>query len=318
MRARLMAVAVATALAMPAAVSAQETSSEADAINASGRIAGSVCSPTCNDGYVAALFDKRGGFTPLGTLGGFAAVFGDLSENGWGVGQADEAALHPSGTHISKAFILDGFALRSLGTLPGYAFSQAYGVNEKGEAVGWSYNLEDSGLTMQTFRAFVTAPRGGAMRELGTLGGPTSIARDITEDGRIVGGAAIADGRTRAFLYEEGHMTELPSLGGGFAEANAINAGGQMAGSATYPGQPNNRRRAVMWDADGIHDLGTLGGQVARAWGINQRGEIVGQAQTADGATHAVLWRNTISGRSAAATPSPWTSTSEATSSASR
>ena len=145
---------------------------------------------------------------------------------------------------------------------------------------------------MPNFRGFLV-DRAGVMHDLGTLGGPTAIARDISNSGRIVGGSRIADGRNRAFLYDQGTMTELPSLGGIFDEATGINERAWMVGSAFYPGQPN-ARRAVLWRNGGIEDLGTLGGATARAWRINERGDVVGQARTGDGVTHAFLWRDGV------------------------
>ena len=39
-------------------------------------------------------------------------------------------------------------------------------------------------------------------------------------------------------------------------------------------------------------DLGTLGGANSKAFGINPRGDIVGQSETANGETHAFLYRD--------------------------
>ena len=50
--------------------------------------------------------------------------------------------------------------------------------------------------------------------DLGTLGGRTSQAIGISENGLIVGDAETAAGQTHAFLYENGVMQDLGTLGG--------------------------------------------------------------------------------------------------------
>ena len=263
--------------------------SEAGAVAPGGAIAGSSCSPGCAS-YDAIVRLKDGSVRRLGTLGGFAAISTAINARGVVVGQADTPLFEPNGLHVSLAFLADENGMRSLGTLPGYVNSQAYGLNDLGAAVGWTYNTNPvTGGTVQNFRAFVV-DGDGSMQDLGTLGGATAIARDISNSGRIVGGSRIADGRNRAFVYDHGMMIGLPSLGGPFDEATGINERGWMVGSAVYSGQ--QVRRAVLWRNGGIEDLGTLGGTTARAWRINERGDVVGQARTGTGQTHAFLWRH--------------------------
>jgi len=266
--------------------------SEAAAVAAGGAVAGSSCSPGCSS-YDAIVRLTDGTIRRLGTLGGFAAISTAINGRGTVVGQADTALFEPNGFAVSLAFVADEDGMRSLGTLPGYVNSQAYGLNDRGDVVGWTYNTNPvTGATVPNFRGFLV-DRAGVMHDLGTLGGPTAIARDISNSGRIVGGSRIADGRNRAFLYDQGTMTELPSLGGVFDEATGINERAWMVGSAVYPGQPN-ARRAVLWRNGRIEDLGTLGGATARAWRINERGDVVGQARTGNGQTHAFLWRDGV------------------------
>ena len=50
--------------------------------------------------------------------------------------------------------------------------------------------------------------------ELGTLGGQSSLASAINEHRQIVGSSETAAGETHAFLWENGHMTDLGTLGG--------------------------------------------------------------------------------------------------------
>src|SRR5262245_5455114 len=68
-------------------------------------------------------------------------------------------------------------------------------------------------------------------RDLGTLGGNRSYARDINDSGVIVGWADNADGTARAFRYSSGVMTDI---GIGTAEvesqANGLNDVGAVVG----------------------------------------------------------------------------------------
>src|SRR5687768_13307809 len=47
------------------------------------------------------------------------------------------------------------------------------------------------------------------MIELGTLGGPSSRATDIDQEGRVVGWAMTAELESHAFLWEDGVMINL-------------------------------------------------------------------------------------------------------------
>jgi probable HAF family extracellular repeat protein len=253
-----------------------------------------MCTPGC-DLFGVYVLEPDGELTPLGTLGGFAAVVGAMNERGTIVGQADTPLFEPNGFAVSVAFAgTKATGLHSLGTLPGFVNSQAYGINERGEIVGWSYNTNPvTGAIVPDFRGFVVG-LDGVMRDVGSLGGAT-IARDVSDRGVVVGSSRLADGQTRAFALEHGVMRELASLGGRFAEATGINKSGVIVGSATRPGFPNGQRRAVLWRKDGsIVDLGTLGGPFARAWKINARGDVVGDSVTAAGDVHAFLYRNGV------------------------
>jgi len=127
--------------------------------------------------------------------------------------------------------------------------------------------------------------------DLGSLGGPSgiSVAYDINKHGQIVGLTDTADGVRHAFLYENGVMTDLGTLGGHYSVAMAINDHGQVVGVADLP---NGDSHAFLWERGVMTDLGTLGGTFSQANDINNRGHIVGQAELADGRTHAFIWKN--------------------------
>jgi probable HAF family extracellular repeat protein len=67
--------------------------------------------------------------------------------------------------------------------------------------------------------------------DLGTLGGPTSIAYGINDFGVVVGQADNTTGRPRAFYYWHGKMTSLGTFrGGDLSVATGINEAGVITG----------------------------------------------------------------------------------------
>src|SRR4051794_34524752 len=50
--------------------------------------------------------------------------------------------------------------------------------------------------------------------DLGTLGGADSLGLGINDSGQVVGQSDTADGHTHAFLYSQGVMADLGTLGG--------------------------------------------------------------------------------------------------------
>ena len=171
------------------------------------------------------------------------------------------------------------------------------------------------------------APGPYVLTDLGTLGGLSAQAFDINDAGEIVGSSTNAALRSRAFLWSNGSMTDLGTLGG-HSEAQAISDTGKIAGrsqlsSSTY--------HAVLWGggtttdltpssdfaaANGVNDIGQvvgsidhskgfmshngvlteledLGGGCANAFDINDTGHIVGSSCTTQvNMPHATLWHN--------------------------
>ena len=206
--------------------------------------------------------------------------------------------------------------MSDLGTL-GRLYSEAYGIDDAGRVVGWSYSHLDTG------QAFFAGPNGVGMRDIGTLGGDRSIAYGINDAGQVVGESNTAAGTSHAFITGPDGigMRDLGTLVSGdlnaasdISTASAINASGRVIGFSFMRGAfitgpdgvgikdlnyygipagindagqvvgnlniPDGNSHAFITGADGMgmRDLGTLGGHHGWASGINDAGQAVGSA----------------------------------------
>lgn len=217
------------------------------------------------------------------------------------------------------------YAIVNLGTLGGTASNAFGGVNDKGSVTG-DANLAGD----QNEHAFLW--RDGVMTDLGTLGGPnSSVPFPVKDDkGLVVGVAQTAEidplgeswGNTfvctsatcqgsenlvRGFLWKDGVMTALPTLGGNNNGALGVNNRGQIVGGAETANQDPNCAppqvldiRAVVWGPQPgqIEALPTFpGDSSAVALAINDQGQVVGTSGACQGPAsglafqHAVLWQ---------------------------
>ena len=102
----------------------------------------------------------------------------------------------------------------------------------------------------------------------------------------------------RPFLWQDGHMSALPTAGGNNGSASDINNSGQIAGYAqtnvTDSGcPPYQTTAAVLWEKGKVQILPTVGSDPdGVAFGINDQGQAVGYSGTCTSANHAVSWAN--------------------------
>jgi len=101
------------------------------------------------------------------------------------------------------------------------------------------------------------------------------VALGINNSGQVVGYSVTSRGQIRAFLYSNGRMRILGTLGGEHSYAFAINDSGHVVGRSQIA---NGQSRAFLHTGGPPIDLGTFGGRFSSALGINNSGQVVGYA----------------------------------------
>jgi probable HAF family extracellular repeat protein len=201
--------------------------SSATRINNAGQVIGYAA--TAGDMADHAFLHTGGVMLDLGTLGGLSSSAYALNESGQVTGESGTAS---GDTH---AFLFDGTVLRDLGTLGG-TVSRGLDINSAGQAIGNSTLAGDI-----DFHGFIYS--NGVLQDLGTLGGTGSTARDINNHGQVVGTSTDLNWLSRAFLWENGTMTDLNTLlpansGWELTDARFINDNRQIVGEGYYQGTP--------------------------------------------------------------------------------
>jgi probable HAF family extracellular repeat protein len=283
--------------------------------------------PNCGnfDCLVSHAFQWQDGvLTDLGTLKGVGSdLFSGVNASnarGWIAGFSQNGEIDPvSGFPAVHAVLWKNSEISDLGTLGTGVQSSAGYVDNGGAVVGIS--------TVDTsFDPFASSPFGpysspthaftwknGVMRDLRTLGGPDSFITGFCDDERpeLVAGESYTNSTKNlttgfptlhAFLWKNGTMQDIPTLGGTFAYAQCANNRGQVIGQSSLTGDPgcdgsnplnSCNQHAFLWERGSLKDLGTLGGTFSIPIWLNNAAEAVGGATTInDESFHATLWKD--------------------------
>jgi probable HAF family extracellular repeat protein len=176
--------------------------------------------------------------------------------------------------------------IRRLPPLPGDSVSEASGIDEHGDAAGYSGTCGP--ILSIGSENHAALWRNGKPTDLGNLGGGNvaNSASGINNHGQVVGVSALPGDKTaHAFLWENGRMSDLGTLPGDhLSSAAGINDSGQVVGEscksvAHYP----HNCRIFIWQNGAMADLNTLVRPASSLhlihWGdINEHGDVVGQA----------------------------------------
>src|SRR6266446_3991798 len=256
-----------------------------------------------DDRYIEHAFQTRGG--PLEDLsvlpGGTSSCGQGINSNGTVVGFSTNAQIDPlTGYREIHATRWRHGEILDLGTLGGNE-SYANFINDRGQITGGALNTIPDAFTTELFigatqvHAFLWEH--GSMQDLGTLGGPDSSGYYINKRGEVAGQSFtnnIPNETTgiptlNPFLWRDGHMLDLGSLGGTFGVPDALNNRGQVVGGSTLAG--DEAFHPFLWEKGTMQDLGTFGGSFGEAFGINDHGAIVGKAYfPGDERWDAFLW----------------------------
>ena len=215
--------------------------------------------------------------------------------------------------YIAHAFQWQGGVRTDLGALVDGASSLANWVSNSGLIAGVSENGAIDPLLPGFPQLRAVLWKNGHITDLGVLpeGGYESIANAVNSKGQVIGAAlnAISDPnslgtggyptQTRAFLWENGVMQDLGTLGGTDAMPQFINERGQVVGwsytssaPSTCPNFAALATDSFIWDRrHGMQDLGTLGGTCTLVSGLNNNGTAVGGYVNDDQIQRGFVWK---------------------------
>jgi len=259
-----------------------------------------------------------------------------INNRGTAAGVADTSIPDPNcffDCLVDHAFVWKNGVKTALGELPGGLSSFPYWVNDRGLIVGQSQNGSIDPLT-GALEVRGVLWRNGQILDLGTLGGNASNTISINNRGQVAGAATNATldpfasatqgaclvfptnnpcsgftfafnslfspstTETHAFVWQDGFVRDLGTLGGPDSSSETNNDRGEVTGWSytSFVANPSSGTPNVdpfLWSPeDGkMTDLGSLGGTFGSPFWLNNRGQVVGASNLpGDQTFHPFLW----------------------------
>jgi len=185
-----------------------------------------------------------------------------------------------------------------LGTLGGSS-SSGNAVNDLGQAVGCASTGEPDTFFGVMQHAVVW--QNGIPHDLKTLGGDVSCAIYINNGGQIAGISftnSVANPTTQLptidpFLWENGTMKDLGTLGGVFGIVSGLNSGGQVVGNSDLEG--DQASLGFFWSQGVLTPIPSLGVSSSFVSSLNESGAVVGFGSfPGDQNGDAFVWKNGV------------------------
>jgi probable HAF family extracellular repeat protein len=219
--------------------------------------------------------------TALPTVGGINGQASAINNLGQAAGYAENGIADstcPAGTvnfMVDLPVLWNNGVAKALPTVAGDPDGVAYGINNKGQAVGYSGTC--------TAASYAVVWENGVLTQLPDLGTPGGIAFAINGHNQIVGQAVNSEGAALAAIWQN---NTVAALGGGAlvpgdvaSFATSINNQGQAVGSAFDA--KSNWSHGLLWQNGKMIDLNTVfpassNLYVVSASNINDSGQIAG------------------------------------------
>jgi probable HAF family extracellular repeat protein len=224
---------------------------------------------------------QNGTMYALPTVGGINGQASAINNSGQVAGYAENGIADPTCPQGTENFMVDlpvmwdkGIAM-PLPTINGDPDGVAFGINNRGQAVGYSGTC--------TAANYAVVWENGTATQLPDLGDPGAIAFAINSHNQVVGQAVNSDGTPLAALWQNNTVKALGGLlpGDVSSFATSINDRGQAVGSSFD--SKGNWSRGLLWQNGMMIDLNTVfpassNLYVVSASNINESGQIAGMA----------------------------------------
>src|SRR5579871_5168263 len=191
---------------------------------------------------------RNGLMEPLGTLGGNNSAATGANNRGLVVGVAENPTQDPNCVSPQvldyEAVVWWANTIHELSPVPGDAIGAALAVSDNGQIVGGT-GMCGSGPGIGPVLMHAVLWKNHTPTDLGNLGGAlNNVAYAINENGQVVGQSCDVNFNCRAFLWQDGVMTDLNTLTAGsplyLISAADINSRGEIVGAGVDPntGEP--------------------------------------------------------------------------------